>query len=97
MVGRHLPCLVKPVENVGVHLHHDQNAMKNPNQEKKNTRPYMLMTFRMGTERALWLIGLTSGASHSSETLTMLTKPQLAACAREFSLGLLGRKIFPLR
>ena len=62
-----------------MYSHHDQKAMKKPNHEKKNTRPYMLMTFRMGTERALWLIGLTSGAFHSSATLTMLLKPRLAA------------------
>lgn len=39
-----------------------------PHQEKKKTRPYTLKTFRKGTERALRLIGLTSGASQRYES-----------------------------
>lgn len=37
----------------------------NPNQEKKNTLPYMLRTFKIGIERAFLLTGLTSGAMNS--------------------------------
>lgn len=39
-----------------------------PDQEKKNVRPYLLMGFRMGMERAFLLIGLISGALHNWET-----------------------------
>ena len=43
----------------------DQNATKKPNQAKKKTRPYILMGFSPGIERALRLTGLTTGALHS--------------------------------
>ena len=46
----------------GGKAYHDQKATKKPNHEKKNTRPYMLTGLNMGIDRALWLIGLTSGA-----------------------------------
>lgn len=42
--------------------YHDQNANMKPNHEKKKTRPYLLTGLKMGTERAFWLMGLTSGA-----------------------------------
>lgn len=42
-----------------------QNATKNPNQEKKNTRPYILMGLNPGIERAFRLTGLTTGALHN--------------------------------
>jgi hypothetical protein len=41
--------------------------MKNPNQAKKNTRPYLLKGLRRGIERAFLLMGFTSGADHSVE------------------------------
>jgi hypothetical protein len=47
--------------------HHDQNAMKKLHQEKKNTRPYRSIGFKIGIERALLLMGLTSGDRHSVE------------------------------
>lgn len=37
-----------------------------PNQEKKKTRPYTLMGLSIGIERAFLLIGLISGAVHST-------------------------------
>ncbi len=40
-----------------------------PNQEKKNVRPYLSSGLRTGIERALLLIGFTSGALHRFETL----------------------------
>ncbi len=42
-----------------------QKATKNPNQANVNTRPYILNGLSPGTERALWLTGLTTGAFHS--------------------------------
>jgi hypothetical protein len=35
--------------------YHDQNAMKKPRYEKKNTRPYLLMGFKTGMEVAFLL------------------------------------------
>jgi hypothetical protein len=52
--------------------YHDQKATKNPNQLKKNTRPYMLTTLKNGIDRALWLMGLTSGASNNRLGLNIL-------------------------
>jgi hypothetical protein len=52
--------------------YHDQKATKKPNHEKKKTRPYMLRTLKKGTDRALWLIGLTSGALKSTLGLNIL-------------------------
>lgn len=49
--------------------HHDQKAIKNPNHEKKKTRPYLLTGFRAGIERAFWLMGLISGCAHRYEAL----------------------------
>lgn len=49
-----------------------QNAIKKPNQEKNQTRPYILIGLRPGIDRALWLIGLTSGALKSSIGLYIL-------------------------
>jgi hypothetical protein len=46
--------------------YHDQKAIMKPNQEKKNTRPCMLITLNRGTERALWLMGLSSGDCQST-------------------------------
>jgi len=45
-----------------------QNEMKNPHQEKKNTRPYLLTGLRTGIERAFLLIGLMAGAFQRTET-----------------------------
>lgn len=47
----------------------DQKASKNPNHEKKKTRPYLLIGFSTGIDLALWLAGLISGSLQSSETL----------------------------
>ena len=44
--------------------YHDQNAIMNPNHEKKNTRPYTLTGFRHGIDRALRFTGFTIGALH---------------------------------
>lgn len=43
----------------------------NPNQEKKNTRPYTLIGLKKGTERAFRVIGLTSGASQRYANLIL--------------------------
>jgi hypothetical protein len=45
----------------------DQNAMKKPNQEKKNTLPYWLMGFSTGMDLAFLLMGLMVGADQSTE------------------------------
>lgn len=59
-------------DNSGGNAYQDQKAMKKPNQEKKKTRPYMSMGLNTGIDRALWLIGLTSGARHSTEGENMV-------------------------
>jgi tRNA1(Val) A37 N6-methylase TrmN6 len=44
--------------------YHDQNAMKKPNHEKKNTRPYLFMGLRTGIDLAHSLLtekGMMSG------------------------------------
>lgn len=45
-------------------IYHERKAIRKPIQEKKNVRPYLLMGFRTGIERAFLLIGLMSGALH---------------------------------
>ena len=45
--------------------HHDQKAIMKPNQEKKNTRPCILITLNSGIERALPLTGLSSGFANN--------------------------------
>lgn len=47
------------------YTHHDQNAMKNPRYEKKNTLPYLFTGLKIGIDFAFLLIGLISGALHS--------------------------------
>ena len=65
----------------GVHMHmrsvayQDQKASMNANHAKVNTRPYILMGFKPGIERAFRLIGLTSGARHRVVTSYMASKP----------------------
>jgi hypothetical protein len=49
----------------GDYTHHDQNAMKNPRYEKKNTLPYLFTGLKIGIDFAFLLIGLISGALHS--------------------------------
>ena len=49
-----------------------QNATKKPNQEKKKTRPYLLIGFNKGKERAFLLMGLTSGALNRSAGLRVM-------------------------
>jgi hypothetical protein len=44
---------------------HSQNAIMKPNQEKKNTLPYMLIGLSAGIEVAFLLMGFTNGAFHS--------------------------------
>jgi hypothetical protein len=46
-------------------IYHERKAIRKPNQEKKNVRPYLLMGFRTGIERAFLLMGLISGALHN--------------------------------
>lgn len=52
--------------------YHDQKAIMNPNQEKKNVRPYVVeIGLKKGIERAFWLTGLTSGARQRSEKVSI--------------------------
>jgi hypothetical protein len=45
----------------------DQNAMKKPHHEKKNTLPYWLTGLRTGIDLAFLLMGLIVGAVQSTE------------------------------
>jgi len=45
-------------------IYHERKAIRKPNQEKKNVRPYLLMGFKTGIERAFLLMGLIFGALH---------------------------------
>jgi hypothetical protein len=47
--------------------YHDQNAIKKPHQEKKNTLPYWLTGFSTGMDLAFLLMGLMVGAVQSTE------------------------------
>ena len=47
--------------------YHDQKAMRKPNQEKKKTLPCTETRLKIGMDRALWLIGLTSGRAHNRD------------------------------
>lgn len=49
----------------GGKAYHDQKAIMKPNQEKKNTRPYMLIGLSIGIDLAFLLTGFTNGACHS--------------------------------
>ena len=53
--------------------YHDQKASMKPNQEKKKTRPYLLTGFRIGTCRALPVMGLTSGAEIMALKIPMVS------------------------
>ncbi len=65
-----------------------QKATKNPNQANVNTRPYILMGLSPGTERALWLTGLTTGAFHS-----VVISYMIADSRKTFrNLGVKGRE-----
>ena len=59
-------------ESSRVTTYHDQKAIMKPNHEKKNTRPYTLIGFKPGMDRALRLTGLTTGACHRTAGLNML-------------------------
>lgn len=82
MVGTHtyeqLVSLNRPED--GVHMHagdvayQDQKASMNANQANVNTRPYILIGFKPGIERAFRLIGLTSGARHRVVTSNMMSE-----------------------
>ena len=62
----------------GVHIHgargayQDQKARKKPNHAKLKTRPYTLMTFNAGMERAFRLTGFTSGVRQRVVTSNMM-------------------------
>jgi hypothetical protein len=45
----------------GGKAYHDKNATINPNQEKKKTLPYLSNGLNIGTDVALWVLGLISG------------------------------------
>ena len=64
--GRHLK------RTRGGKVYQAQKATMKPNQEKKNTRPYMLIGLKKGMERAFRLIGFTSGASHRTESVNAM-------------------------
>lgn len=50
-------------------MYHAQKEIMNPNQEKKNTRPYMLTTLSIGTVLAFLLTGFIFGAFTRSENV----------------------------
>jgi hypothetical protein len=55
--------------------YHDQNAIMNPNQEKKKTRPYTLVTgLRNGMDWAFLLMGLMAGDRQRREMLAISTE-----------------------
>ena len=58
----------------GGKAYHDQKAKKKPNHEKKKTRPYTLIGFRSGIDRAFWFTGLTSGAFQSKAGLNIVAR-----------------------
>jgi hypothetical protein len=70
----------------GGNVYHAQKAIMNPNHEKKNTRPYMFMGFRAGTDLAFRFTGLTSGAPYRSDNL-MLTPMLSFVDIRAMSCG----------
>ena len=47
----------------------ERKATRKPDQEKKNVRPYLLMGFNTGIDRAFPFKGLTSGATQRWEIL----------------------------
>lgn len=55
----------------GGNAYQDQKAMKKPNQEKNQTRPYMSIGFKAGMVRAFLFTGFTSGAWYRSIGLNM--------------------------
>lgn len=54
--------------------YHDQNAMKNPNHEKKKTLPYLLTGLKTGMDLALWFTGLSSGLRQRTVGENILTQ-----------------------
>jgi hypothetical protein len=54
----------QPSRSVNEVAYQDQKASMNANQAKVNTRPYILMGFSPGMDRALRLTGFTTGARH---------------------------------
>ena len=52
-----------PLLTSGGKVYHAQNATMNPHHEKKNTRPYTFTKLSTGMDRALRLIGFTSGVA----------------------------------
>jgi len=58
----------------------DQKAMKKPNQEKKNTRPYWLTGFKTGIDLAFLLIGFSSGAFQRALMENMIDRSFCPAC-----------------
>lgn len=62
--------------------HHDQKAIMKPNQEKKNTRPCILITLNSGIERALPLAGFMVGAFHSTVGLKTILAGRSSSVGR---------------
>jgi len=53
----------------GGKAYQERKATRKPDQEKKNVRPYLLMGFNTGIDRAFPFKGLTSGATQRWEIL----------------------------
>lgn len=60
----------------------DQNAIMNPNHEKKNTRPYMLKGLRPGMLLAFLLTGFNKGAFHNVVMLNILLNVVICLSSR---------------
>jgi len=75
----------------GGNAYQDQKAMKKPNHEKNQTRPYIFTGFKAGILRALLFTGLTSGAWKRSIGLYILFDISVAqrrtGCCRICSIG----------
>lgn len=59
--------------NIYVGLTQDMKAIMKPHQEKKKTRPNLLIGLKIGMDLAFPLIGFTSGAVQRAAKLTILT------------------------
>ena len=66
----------------GGNVYHAQNAIMNPNQEKKKTRPWGSTGLRTGTLRAFLLTGLSTGGRQRSENL----KPMAPVWSLEYGI-----------
>jgi hypothetical protein len=61
--------------------YHDQNAIKNPSQLKKKTRPWTHTGLSRGKVRALLFIGLTSGAVQRVDGANMMDDDSSTGCS----------------